>query len=337
MIAAQEEVISINGLRMRFPGCEPLRGVDLSISSGSVFALLGENGVGKTTLIRILTGFQKPTSGTCRVLGLDPAKDSLEIRRRVGYVSDAPAFYEWMTVIEIGVLAASFYPTGYIDRFRELIAGYDLPEGRKIKVLSKGQRAKVALALAVAHDPQLLILDEPTSGLDPLVRREFLESMVDRASAGRTVFLSSHQISEVERVADTIAILSDGNVRICGDLVELKNTIHEITVNVSDPLAAIPMLPSPAMILSEETSGRQRRMVVRGFSDEMYQALNDHPGVSAVRTRPVSLEDLFVACTRGIAHQRSAQIASGHANNSSESNQQRFKIEPGTHDGANRS
>jgi len=120
--------------------------------------------------------------------------------------------------------------------------------------------------------------------------------------------------------------------------VELKNTIHEITVNVSDPLAAIPMLPSPATILSEETSGRQRRMVVRGFSDEMHQALNSQPGVSAVRTRPVSLEDLFVACTRGIANQRSAdRIRSGDAIDSSEVNEDRFKTETGTHDGATRS
>jgi len=148
MIAAQEEVISINGLRMRFPGCEPLRGVDLSISSGSVFALLGENGVGKTTLIRILTGFQKPTSGTCRVLGLDPAKDSLEIRRRVGYVSDAPAFYEWMTVIEIGVLAASVLSDRLHRPFSRADRRIRLTRGTQNQSFEQGPAGKSCVGLS---------------------------------------------------------------------------------------------------------------------------------------------------------------------------------------------
>ena len=295
------DVISIQGLEMKFPGCDALRGIDLNIKPGTVFAILGENGAGKTTMIRILTGFQKPTAGTCRVCGLDPMKDSLAIRRRIGYVADAPALYDWMNVGEIGWFAASFYPTGYVEKYRELIAGYEIPEARKIKHLSKGQRAKVALSLALAHDPELLILDEPTSGLDPLVRREFLESMVDRASAGRTVFLSSHQISEVERVADTVAILHDGKLRLCDELVTLKDSIDEITINVDDPLVSLPILPEPAEVLSEETEGRQRRMIVRGFDDAMRHSLEARTGVLSVRSRPASLEELFVACTRGIS------------------------------------
>ncbi len=295
---SQNEVITASGLEMRFPGCDALQGVDLNIKSGTVFALLGENGAGKTTMIRILTGFQKPTSGTCRVCGLDPMTDALEIRRRIGYVSDAPALYDWMTVAEIGWFAASFYPIGFVEKYRELISGYEIPENRKIKVLSKGQRAKVALSLALAHDPELLILDEPTSGLDPLVRREFLESMVDRASAGRTVFLSSHQISEVERVADTVAILHGGKFSLCGELVELKDSISEVTVNLDDPLIALPRLSSPAEVLSEETEGRQRRMIVRGFTREMRDTIAARNGVNAVRDRSASLEELFVACTR---------------------------------------
>ncbi len=295
------DVITASDLEMRFPGCEALCGVELKVKSGTVFALLGENGAGKTTLIRILTGFQKPTAGSCRVCGLDPLHDALEIRRRIGYVSDAPALYDWMTVAEIGWFTASFYPPGFVEKYRELTADYEIPESRKIKVLSKGQRAKVALSLALAHDPELLILDEPTSGLDPLVRREFLESMVDRASAGRTVFLSSHQISEVERVADTVAILHGGKFRLCGELVELKDSISEVTINVDDPLISLPALPSPAEVLSEETEGRQRRMIVRGFTPQMRHELELRTGVSAIRDRAASLEELFVACTRGIA------------------------------------
>lgn len=296
----QHDVITASGLEMRFPGCDVLQGIDLTVKSGTVFALLGENGAGKTTMIRILTGFQKPTAGTCRVCGLDPMHDSLEIRRRIGYVSDAPALYDWMTVGEIGWFTASFYPPGFVEKFLELVGGYGIPTNRKLKVLSKGQRAKVALSLALAHDPELLILDEPTSGLDPLVRREFLESMVDRASAGRTVFLSSHQISEVERVADTVAILHDGKFKLCGELIDLKDSISEVTISLDDPLVSLPALPAPAEVLREETEGRQRRMIVRGFSREMRQSLTVRSGVNTVTDRPASLEELFVACTRGI-------------------------------------
>ena len=284
---------------MRFRGCDALRGVDLEIPSGSVFALLGENGAGKTTLIRILTGFQQPSRGECRVCGLDPATQALEIRRRIGYVSDTPALYDWMRVGEIGWFAASFFEDPFLDRYRELIARYDLPESRKIRHLSKGQRAKVALALAVSHDPELLILDEPTSGLDPLVRREFLESMVDRAATGRTVLLSSHQISEVERVADRVAILHAGRVRLVDSLAELKESICAVTVTLSDPLAALPTLTSSAEVLSEQNEGRQRRWMIRGFSEEDQALLESRPSVLSVCRRPATLDELFVACTRG--------------------------------------
>jgi len=295
------ECITASGLTMRFPGCEALRGIDFSVPRGSVFALLGENGAGKTTLIKILTGFQRPSSGSCRVCGLDPLHDSLELRRRVGYVSDAPALYDWMLVSEIGWFAAAFYPDGYLERFRDSIAHYEVPLHRKIRHLSKGQRAKVALALALAGDPELLILDEPTSGLDPLVRREFLESMVDRAAAGRTVLLSSHQISEVERVADTVAILHQGNFRLIESLQHLKESVSEVTISLTDPLAAIPHVDAPAEILSEQHEGRQRRWIVRGFTDAMRLSLEHRDEVTNVRSRPASLDELFVACTRGRA------------------------------------
>ena len=292
--------ISIRGIEMHFRGCDALEGVDLEIPTGSVFALLGENGAGKTTLIRILTGFQRPSAGTCTVCGLDPSSQALEIRRRVGYVSDAPALYDWMRVDEIGWFASSFFDESFLERYREMVARYELPPSRKIRHLSKGQRAKVALALAVSHDPELLILDEPTSGLDPLVRREFLESMVDRAAAGRTVLLSSHQIAEVERVADRIAILRRGRVSLVGNLADLKDSISNVTITLSDPLAALPRLGPPAEILSEQIEGRQRRWMVRGFDDAARKALESSSSVVSVRARPASLEELFVACTRGV-------------------------------------
>ncbi|AMV32697.1 Nickel import ATP-binding protein NikO [Pirellula sp. SH-Sr6A] len=293
------DCIVAEGLEMHFRGCDALRGVDLNVPHGSVFALLGENGAGKTTFIRILTGYQIPSSGRCTILGLNPVKDALEIRRRVGYVSDAPALYDWMRIDEIGWFASSFYPAGFLDRFRESIVRYELPSDRKIKHLSKGQRAKVALSLAVAHDPELLILDEPTSGLDPLVRREFMESMVERAASGKTVLLSSHQISEVERVADYIAILHQGKVRLVSNLASLRESVSEVTLSIHDPLTTLPLLSEPAEVLSEQKTGRQIRWVVRGWSDTLHQAVAGWPGVAGIRARPATLEEVFVACTRG--------------------------------------
>lgn len=293
------DCIQIEGLTMNFRGCQALRGVDLKIQTGAVFSLLGENGAGKTTLIRILTGFQRPSGGKVRVLGLDPVRDALEIRRRIGYVSDSPALYEWMRIDEIGWFASSFYPDGFLKKYREMVAQYELPSNRKIKHLSKGQRAKVGLALAVAHDPELLILDEPTSGLDPLVRRDFLESMVDRAASGRTVLLSSHQMSEIERVTDRLAIIHDGKVGLEGQLAELRDEIFEVTFSVADPLAELPVSVTPIEILSEQKSGRQVRWIIRGSASALESEVNDWPGAHSIRVRPATLEELFIACTRG--------------------------------------
>ena len=290
--------ITVNNLEMQFPGCDALRDVTLNVPTGSVFALLGENGAGKTTLIRILMGFLKPTGGSCTVCQRDPAREALEIRRRVGYVSDTPALYSWMQVEEIGWFAAAFYDDAFLDRYRELTSRYDLPRARKIKQLSKGQRAKVALALALAHDPELLILDEPTSGLDPLVRRAFLESMVERAASGKTVLLSSHQISEIERVADRIAILRTGRIQLVDSLATLKDQLSEITVTLSDPLIAVPIPSAPAELLSEQQEGRQCRWLVRNCTAEQTDELATHPGVSQIDARPATLEDLFIACSK---------------------------------------
>jgi len=120
-------VITADGLEVHFSGCDALQGVDLNVSPGTVFALLGENGAGKTTLIRVLTGFQRPSAGSCTVLGFDPMKDALEIRRRVGYVSDAPALYDWMRVDEIGWFAAAFFENDFLDRYRQAISDYEIP------------------------------------------------------------------------------------------------------------------------------------------------------------------------------------------------------------------
>jgi ABC-2 type transport system ATP-binding protein len=302
-----QPTITIRNLAKRYRDCEALDGVSLQVPPGVVFALLGENGAGKTTMIKCLTGFEQPTSGSAEILGMDCQKDALEIRRRIGYVSDAPALYDWMRIDEIGWFTSAFYPEGFLKRYHELIEHYELPLGRKIRQLSKGQRAKVALSLATAHDPDLLILDEPTSGLDPVVRRQFLESMVDRAALGKTVFLSSHQINEVERVADWVAIMHQGKIRVMQSLGELKESVADVRVTLSDSMVDVPL--PVGEVLSQERKGRQLQMMVLGFNDADREAIASSAGVAAIEIKHPTLEEIFVACTHGTPPERVATEA----------------------------
>src|SRR5262249_46873657 len=184
--------------------------LSLKVPSGAIYALLGDNGAGKSTTIKMLTGQIPPDAGRAQILGQDCWANAIALRHRVGYVPEKPRFYDWMSIDEIGWFVAGFHKPGFLPRFRDLIQDFRLELGTKLKNLSKGGYAKVGLALALAVDPEVLILDEPTSGLDLLVRREFLGSMVSLAGRGRTILISSHQIAEVERVATHVAFLSRG-------------------------------------------------------------------------------------------------------------------------------
>jgi ABC-2 type transport system ATP-binding protein len=279
-----------------------------------VFALLGENGAGKTTLIRILTGFLKPDTGDASVLGHPCSGSGQEIRRQIGYVSDAPALYEWMTTEEIGWFTSAFYRVGFTDRYFELLAALDVPSGVKLKHLSKGQRAKVALALATAHDPQLLILDEPTSGLDPMVRRQFLESMVDRAALGRTVLLSSHQISEVERVADWVAILHQGALKLVQPLDELKRSTSIVTATLDNPSATLPLPPGD--VLMEAQYGKQVRWIVQNLSDDWRAHFTEQSGAIELTVQKPSLEEIFVAVCESRPSRQGRGVEYGRASRS---------------------
>ena len=286
-------VISLKGISKSFGRNRALIDVDLEIPKGIVFALLGENGAGKTTMIRIMTGSLKPDSGAATVLGMDCLREGQRIRRQTGYVSDSPAMYEWMTADEIGWFTSAFYDEQFPNRYAEAVASYEVPPGVKLKNLSKGQRAKVALALATAHDPDLLILDEPTSGLDPMVRRQFLESMVDRAALGRTVFLSSHQINEVERVADWVGILHQGDLKLIQPLDALRHSTRVVTATLDhgDATAVIPR----GEVLTESKNARQMRWVVRDLAENWRDDYQQESGVVKIEEQSPTLEEIFVA------------------------------------------
>lgn len=289
---SSQSVIRLNDVTKRFGKTLALDRVSIDVPPGVVFAVLGENGAGKTTMIRVLLGLERPEAGTAEVLGLDSHQDSLQIRRRIGYVAERPTLYDWMTVDEIGWFASGFYTESYLHNYRAMVLRYGLEPKKKLKNMSKGMKAKVALSLSMAHNPAVLILDEPTSGLDTLVRREFLESMVDLTADGRSVFLSSHQINEVERVADIIAIVRDGRILLTESLDQLKKTCVEITATLRPN--DIPFeIAGPVVHI--ETSGRQVRIMMRGEANHLCESLGEHPSVLSVESTSPSLEDIFVA------------------------------------------
>lgn len=300
--------IRIENLTKRYHGQVAVDGLSLDVPEGSLFGLLGENGAGKTTTIQVLLGLIAADGGKASVLGLDSARNGLEIRRRVGYVPEQPALYDWMTVAEIGWFAAGFHPdadgrTGtarYQTRYVELTEGFNLPSRRKIKALSKGMRAKVSLSLALASDPALLILDEPTSGLDAMVRREFLESLVDLASAGRTVLLSSHQIAEVERVASHVAMLHQGKLILAEPLDELKakTFLLALTFSGRDHPPA-PPANLPVELIDAADAPRQAHWLVRARDRAAADSVRAIPGVESLRVETPSLEEIYIGYMRG--------------------------------------
>ena len=289
-----KSVIHISEVTRRFGKTVALDNVSLDVPQGCVFALLGENGAGKTTIIRNLLGLDKVNRGKVEVLGMNPQKSGVEVRRRVGYVPDSPALYDWMTVAETGWFTAGFYPDGFLHKYSELCGQFELPMDQKIKALSKGGRAKVVLALAMAHEPELLIMDEPTSGLDTLVRRKFLESMVDVAASDRTVLLSSHQIPEVERVADHVAIVNQGKILVNDRLDNLKQRIERWVVSFDSNDLSIPEFDGE-IITHEGKKRKRQQFVIRDPGADALWKLRDHPGIADVEVHTPSLEEIFIA------------------------------------------
>jgi ABC-2 type transport system ATP-binding protein len=311
--------ISIENLSKHYRDQTALDGLSLKVPEGAVFGLLGENGAGKTTTLSILLGLIRADGGSARVLGLDPERDGLAIRRRVGYVPEQPALYDWMTVAECGWFAAGFHPepvtgTGaYQARYAELTRGFGLPSTRKIKALSKGMRAKVSLSLALAADPRLLILDEPTSGLDTMVRREFLESMVDLAANGQTVLLSSHQIAEVERVASHVALLHQGKLILSEPLDDLRAHTFLLAVNFQsrdhDPA---PPSGLAMELIDAADAPRQAHWLVRARDRSACEAVRNLPGVESLQVESPGLEEIYIGYMRGRRPEPTSRMGSAH-------------------------
>jgi len=217
-----EPVIDVSDLTRRFGAKTALAAVNVSVPRGAVYGLVGANGAGKTTFIKHLLGLLRPDGGRVRVFGLDPVAEPVAVLSRIGYLSEENDLPGWMTVQELTRYSRALYP-GWVDAYaEELRQMFALDPAARIKTLSKGQKARAGLLIALAYRPELLVLDEPSSGLDPIVRRDILGAVIRTiAHEGRTVLFSSHLLEEVEQVADHVAMISQGRVALCAPLDEI--------------------------------------------------------------------------------------------------------------------
>lgn len=218
-----ESVIHVSDLICRFGATTALASVSLALPRGAVYGLVGANGAGKTTLIKHLLGLLRPQRGAVRVFGLDPVADPVGVLSRIGYLSEENDLPGWMRVDELIRYSRAFYPA-WDDRYaEELRQAFALDPLAKIQNLSKGQKARAGLLIALAYRPELLVLDEPSSGLDPIVRRDILGAVMRTiADEGRTVLFSSHLLEEVEQVADHVTMISQGRIVLSGPLAAIK-------------------------------------------------------------------------------------------------------------------
>jgi ABC-2 type transport system ATP-binding protein len=287
-----ETVIRTEKLTRRFGGKTVVDRLDLAVPRGAIYALLGDNGAGKSTTIRMLMGLLPPDAGRAEILGEDCWASAIPLRYRVGYVPEKPRYYDWMTVREIGWLTAGFHRSGFLGRYLDLVGHFLLDPAAKLRTLSKGGYAKVGLALALASDPEVLVLDEPTSGLDLFTRREFLTSMVDLAGSGRTILLSSHGIAEVERVASHAAFLANGRLLLASPLDDLRQRLIRLRLRFD---GAPPEAAALGTVLEEELSGRQWQAVLQDPNRLALEGLRHSEGVSSFEELPLSLEEMYTA------------------------------------------
>lgn len=270
--------------------------LDLCVEPGRVLGLIGRNGAGKTTTLRLAHGLLWPDSGTIRILGLDPVKQGLEVRRRVALLSEENSLYPYMKVEEIIAFAARLHPRWNRERATELTRRLGLDPTLKIAGLSRGTKAKLALLLAVSGDPEVLLLDDPTAGLDPLVRREVLGGILEAIPGeGGSVIYASHLVQDIERVADDVVVLDDGRITLQGPIETLKAEILQAEAVFEQPIVEFSPIPGQ---IDRQVDGRVATITARANEEDLTRALKE-AGAASIQIGRLSLEDILVACLRG--------------------------------------
>jgi len=270
--------------------------LNLRVPRGTVYGFLGRNGAGKSTTIKMLLGMVHPDSGRATVLGEDSFALQPATRARIAYLAEGHPLYRWMTIAGAARFTRSFYPTWNDRLFEQILDHFALPRRRKIRRLSGGERAQVSLAVAVAPDPELLILDDPTIGLDTVVRRDFLESMIQIIQReGRTILFSSHILGDVERVADRIGIIDKGVLRVDCPTDHFKDSVRKV---VAEFAGEPPEFPGCDGLVSAWHVGNKLELVVVGFN-ERHQQVIESLQPRDWEVLELNLEDAFIEYTRG--------------------------------------
>lgn len=291
-IDEQDTVVEIDRLSRRFGRTLALDNINLRVPRGAVFGIVGANGAGKTTLIRHLLGLLRAQQGTVRLFGCDPVRDPVGVLARVGYLSEENDLPPWMRVHELLRYIRAFYPgwdDAFAEQLRELFA---IDPAARVRDLSRGQKARTGLLIAIAYRPELLILDEPSTGLDPLARRDILTAVLRTiAEEGRTVLFSSHLLDEVERVSDHVAMLDKGRVIVQGPLDDVREAHRVLTVRFDGPR---PHPPQVAGMFGWEGGGREWSALSCLPPAEVH-AVAQSWGAHVIEERSPSLDRIFVA------------------------------------------
>ena len=294
--ALASDAIVTERLTKFYGGRRVVDGLDLRVPKGCVYGFLGRNGAGKSTTIKMLLGLVHPDSGHASLLGEDVRTLRPATRARIAYLAENHPLYRWMSVGDAVAFFRPFHPTWNQLEVDQILDHFELPRRKKIRHLSNGQRAQVSLALAVAPDPELLILDDPTLGLDTVVRRDFLESMIQIIHRkGRTILFSSHILGDVERVADRIGILADGVLRVDCSTDLFKERGKKAVLEFARQPPAFPAMPG---VIGSRQMGTRLDVVFAGYTaqhEASIRALEPKRGELV----DLNLEDAFIEYTRG--------------------------------------
>jgi len=290
-------VIETTQLCKTFKGHAALRGLDLRVPEGSIFGFLGRNGAGKTTTIKLLMGLLHADGGSARVFGtpVTVADGAIEIRRRIGFVSEDKELYPYMTVGQVIRFTRPFFPKWRGDLERRYLEMFELPQTRKVADLSKGMRSKLMLLLTMSRGAELLILDEPTDGLDPAATEDVLRELAGITAEGTTVFFSSHQLAEVELIADHIGIIDRGKLIVSGALDDLKARYQRLQVVFADAVHSPPQWVEGVEHVRQD--GRMLSILASRNVDEIADQARSLPG-SSVERYPVTLKEIFLEHVR---------------------------------------
>jgi ABC-2 type transport system ATP-binding protein len=270
--------------------------LNLRVPQGSVYGLLGRNGAGKSTVIKMMMGMVHPDSGRSFLLGEDSQNLTDETRARTAYLAEGHPLYGWMTIDEAVNFAKSFYPRWNDVLVDQILDHFELSRRQKFRRLSRGQQAQVSLALAVAPDPELLVLDDPTLGLDTVVRRDFLESLIQIIQRqGRTILFSSHVLGDVERVADRIGLMVGGVLRVDCRTETFRESIRKLVMEFAGHPPEAPAIPR---LISWRQVGPNLEVVLVGYDDEQREAVEALKPLS-IEVLDLNLEDAFIEYTRG--------------------------------------